>query len=101
MITDSLGFMARKAIDEDHDELLTEMKKLVNPRIKEVITQMIAIIGRNELKNPEDIESAILPNGRVLIAKDADVDGSSEEGKSYREVGDHYAERKEVRNLNF
>ena len=38
MITDSLGFMARKAIDEDHDGLLTEMKKLVNPRIKEVIT---------------------------------------------------------------
>ena len=33
---------------------------------------MIAIIGRNELKNPEDIESAILPNGRVLIAKDAE-----------------------------
>ena len=33
---------------------------------------MIAIIGTNELKSPEDIESAILPNGRVLIAKDAD-----------------------------
>ena len=33
---------------------------------------MIAIIGTNKLENPEDIESAILPNGRVLIAKDAD-----------------------------
>jgi len=28
---------------------------------------MIAIIGSNELENPEDIEAAILPNGRVLI----------------------------------
>ena len=35
---------------------------------------MIAIIGTNKLENPEDIESAILPNGRVLIAKDADED---------------------------
>ena len=33
---------------------------------------MIAIIGTNDLKSPEDIESAILPNGRVLIAKDAE-----------------------------
>ena len=33
---------------------------------------MIAIIGTYELETPEDINSAILPNGRVLIAKDAD-----------------------------
>ena len=28
---------------------------------------MIAIIGRNNLEKPEDIQSAILPNGRVLV----------------------------------
>ena len=33
---------------------------------------MIGIIGTNELESPEAIEAAILPNGRILIAKAAD-----------------------------
>lgn len=33
---------------------------------------MIAIIGSNDLETPDDINLAVLPNGRVLISKNAD-----------------------------